>query len=76
MPVDKNKITFYIDKHLKERCYNAVYWRSGPPDFLTVSKVICRGLELALEELEKKHNHRRPFKKRTGNVRSGRPVEY
>ena len=74
--MDKSKITFYVEQHLKERLYNAVYWRSGPPDFATVSQVCCRGLELAIEELEKKYNRGRPFKKRTGKVKAGRPIEY
>lgn len=57
--------TFRLDADLIDRARNAV-WHVGKG--LTITELLERGLALALEQLEKKHNKGKPFPPREGEV--------
>lgn len=69
--VIKERTTFQLPVDLIERARNTVYWTPG----LTLSALLTEGLTLAIKKREKRHNEGQPFPKRTGPVKTGRPVK-
>ena len=69
--VKKERTTFQLPVDLIERARNTVYWTPG----LTLSALLTEGLTLAIKNREKRDNQDEPFPKRTGPVKTGRPVK-
>ncbi len=67
----KERTTFQLPVDLIERARNTVYWTPG----LTLSALLTEGLTLAIQKREKRDNRGKPFPKRTGPVKTGRPVK-
>lgn len=56
---------------LVERARNAADFLSGPPERLTLSGLVARGLETEIAKLSRKHHGGDPFPKRAGELRRG-----
>lgn len=65
---------FYLPVELLDRARNAVVALSGPPELLTMSRLVVSALERELARLEKKHRDGRPFPARRQEPRTGRPL--
>lgn len=67
--VTKERLTVHLPADLIERVKNAVYWTPG----LTLAKLAEKGLDRAVEDLEKQHKG--PFPRRTEELKGGRPLK-
>jgi hypothetical protein len=66
--------TFHLAPDLIETVKDAVVALSGPPVRLTLASLAASALRLEVERLQKEHNRGRPFPKRDGDPRVGRPI--
>jgi hypothetical protein len=67
----KTRLSADIPLPLADRARNVVYFTPGE----TVAGLLVRGLELAVEEAERKHHGGKRFPARSGQIRTGRPVK-
>jgi hypothetical protein len=65
----KERLTIHVSSDLVERLRDAVYWTPG----LTLAGLAEEALSQAVDALEKKN--RKPFPKRAGRLRLGRPMK-
>jgi hypothetical protein len=70
----KERFTSYLRPSLARRLRSTVAALSGPPEHLTVAKVLEQALEAELGRLERKHNSAAPFADSGRPLRVGRPV--
>ena len=69
----KIRATFHLRADLFEEVRNCVVALSGPPHRLTLAALAEDALEAQLTKLRKSANKGRPFPKRVGQLRGGRP---
>lgn len=67
------RLSAYLDQDLVEECRDTVVALSGPPDRLTLSKLMEDALRLYLDRIYQEHQVEK-FPKREGNVPHGRPM--
>ncbi len=72
--VKRKRATFHVSTEVLDRARNAVFWLSGPPERLTLGRLVERALIDYLKRLEKEHNKGKPFEERHEELRGGRPV--
>ena len=72
--VKKTRATFHITEELFEEARDAAVQLAGPPARLTLSEIVENGIRAELERLKKKYNEGKPFDKREGNLKGGRPI--
>lgn len=70
----KTRATFHIPEELFEEARDAAVQLAGPPARLTLSEIVENGIRAELERLKKKYNEGKPFDKREGNLKGGRPI--
>lgn len=66
---EKERVTFHLAKSTIDRVRNAVFYTPG----LTMAALTEDALSEYIDKLEKKQGE--PFKHRTGQVKTGRPVK-
>ena len=71
----KVRATFHLPADLFEECWNAVVALSGPPLRLTLAAFAENALRDELERMQKQQNKGKPFPKRAGELRGGRPIK-
>jgi hypothetical protein len=69
-----SKLTVTLPTELVERARDVVWHLSGPPEHLTVTGLVERGIRAEIERLELKHHDGDPFPPRAQPVRRGRPL--
>lgn len=70
----KVRATFHVSEDLFEVVRDAVVALSGPPHRLTLASFAESALRRELERLQKAENKGKPFPKREGKLRGGRPI--
>src|SRR4051794_22635779 len=70
----KVRATFHLSEHVFDAVRDAVVFLSGPPHRLTLAAFAESALRRELERLQKATNDGRPFQKREGELRGGRPI--
>jgi hypothetical protein len=73
-PATRETAAFHLPPELLDQARNTVVALAGPPEHLTMSKLVMGALTRELARLEKRHNKGRPFPKRAEKVRTGRPL--
>jgi hypothetical protein len=76
VPVTPPKVraTFHLPQALFEEARNAVVQLSGPPVRMTLAALAERALRRELERLKRAYNAGKDFPRRSGRLRSGRPI--
>jgi hypothetical protein len=70
----KERATFHITSELFDLVKDAVVALSGPPARLTLAEFAETALRRELERLQRAHNEGKPFPKREGPLKGGRPI--
>lgn len=71
---EPTRATFHLPNDLVEEARDAVVALSGPPLRLTLAAFVENALRSEIERLKRKHNDGKPFPRREGAVRVGRPI--
>lgn len=70
----KVRATFHLPTDLFDEARDAVVALSGPPARLTLAAMAEAALRRELERMKKMHNNGKPFPKREGELKGGRPI--
>jgi hypothetical protein len=70
-PTTRPPLTVYILPDVLETARDCVDALSGPPERLSFTLLLERGLEREVSRLAKKHNNGEPFPKRAQQLRRG-----
>jgi hypothetical protein len=70
----KIRATFHLPEDLFDEARDAVVHLAGPPERLTLAALAENALRRELERLKASHTKGKPFPRREGNLRGGRPV--
>ena len=70
----KVRATFHLPAALLDGLRDAVVALSGPPLRLTLAHLAEEALRETLQELQKAHNRGKPFPRRGGELKGGRPI--
>ncbi len=70
----KVRATFHLPSALFEEARDAVVQLSGPPLRLTLAALAETALRRELDRLKRAYNGGREFPRRSGRLRSGRPI--
>jgi hypothetical protein len=70
----RRRTTFHMDASIIEKSRDCVVALSGPPERMTLVKLVETALERYMDELAKKYNKGRPFPPRKSEVHGGRPI--
>jgi hypothetical protein len=75
-PPRSNKVraTFHIPSDLFEAVRDATVALSGPPCRLTLARFAEDAFRQELERLTKEHHKGKPFPRREGDLKGGRPI--
>jgi hypothetical protein len=68
------RVSFVPDRGLLERARNATFALSGPPEVLTLTRLLNDALRREVERLERRHQSGSPFPPRPGTLRPGRRI--
>lgn len=68
------RATFHLPTDLVDQIKDVVVALSGPPLRLTLASFAEQALQAEIERLKREHNKGRPFPKREGELRGGRPI--
>lgn len=71
---EPTRATFHLPNDLVEEARDVVVALSGPPLRLTLAAFAENALRAEIERLKRKHNDGKPFPRREGTVRVGRPI--
>jgi hypothetical protein len=66
------RVSFVPDRELLERARNAAFALSGPPEVLTLTRLLNDAMRREVERLERRHKSGRAFPPRPGALRPGR----
>lgn len=72
--VSKVRATFHLPTDLVNEIKDVVVALSGPPLRLTLASLAEGALRSEIERLKREHNKGRPFPRRDGELRGGRPI--
>ena len=70
----KKRTTLNMDNALDDAIRDAVFALSGPEVQMNLVRFVEEGLSAHLRKLERKHNEGKAFPRRTGKLRTGRPL--
>jgi hypothetical protein len=70
----KERATYHLPSALVDEVRDVVVALSGPPLRLTLASFAERAFRTEIERLKREHNKGRPFPKRDGELRGGRPI--
>lgn len=70
----KLRATFHLSEPLFEEVRDCVVFLSGPPHRLTLAGFAEEALREKVEAMKKAANKGKPFPKRDGQIRGGRPI--
>lgn len=71
---EPTRATFHLPNDLVEEARDVVVALSGPPLRLTLAAFAENAMRAEIERLKRKHNEGKPFPRRDGTVRVGRPI--
>lgn len=72
--VVKERLTVHVPVELADACKDAVVALAGPPLRLTLAALAEAALRRELERLQREHAKGKPFPKRSGELKGGRPI--
>jgi hypothetical protein len=70
----KERATYHLPSALVDEVRDVVVALSGPPLRLTLASFAERAFRTEIDRLKREHNKGRPFPKRDGELRGGRPI--
>jgi hypothetical protein len=70
----KERATYHLPTDLVDEVRDVVVALSGPPLRLTLASFAEKAFRTEIERLKREHNKGRPFPKRDGELRGGRPI--
>jgi|WetSurMetagenome_2_1015567.scaffolds.fasta_scaffold03061_8 hypothetical protein len=70
----KTRATFHLPTPVVEECRDAVVFLAGPPERLTMARLVERAIQKELKVLRDKYNKGKPFPRFEGELKGGRPI--
>lgn len=72
--IEKERATYHLPSALVDEVRDVVVALSGPPLRLTLASFAEKAFRTEIERLRREHNKGRPFPKREGELKGGRPI--